>query len=251
MSGGIALLPPQLPESLTGRVQCMSYCGYMLDPVLGPVMTAAFVLSVVCALLYGLALAGRPPSAFRTIIKTIPIAGMALYTFLWGSPPLLVGALAACALGDAFLSRDPQSWLPWGLVAFLIGHALFIALFAQFTALDHVDGPIQYVAWGLIALAAVGLLAFIWNHLGPLRPAVVLYAVVIAVMVGTAFRLGGWHWPAMVGAVLFMLSDAILAISLFRGEVLFGSTRATNWSVWFLYFAGLYMISGQFIGFTD
>ncbi len=244
-------MPPPTLDAFAGRLQCMSHCGYMLDPVLGPVIGAALILSPLCALVYGLTLAGRPPSLLRTVVKTLPVGGMALYALLWGSPLFLVLALAACAVGDAFLSGNPQRWLPWGLFAFLIGHALYIALFVQFTDPSHVDGPVQYVAWSLIAILAVTLLAFVWKHVGDLRPAVVLYAVVISVMVGTAFRLPlSWDWPAVVGAVAFMLSDAILAISLFRGEVLFGSTRATNWAVWFLYFIAQYMISSEFIGFT-
>lgn len=244
------LLPPPSFDNLSARFQCMSDCGYATDPVWGPVMGAAGILSVVCALVYGLALAGRRPSVLRTAVKTIPVAGLAVLALLWGSPWQMTAALAACAVGDAFLSRDPDRWLPWGLVAFLAGHAFYIALFARYADPLFEADVIHQIGWGVTALFAVVLLAFVWRHVGVLRPAVVLYAAVISVMVGASLRLSPGDWPAMVGAVLFLLSDAILAISLFRGEVLFGSTRLTNWAVWFLYYAAQHLILGRFIGLT-
>ena len=225
------MMAPPTIHGHGGKLVCLYDCGQS-DPVYGGV----FLAGLLCALVYGLALAGRSPSWPRTVIKTIPVAALAICAVLLRAPLLLTVGLAFCAVGDAFLSRDPQKWLPWGLVAFLLGHAAYIALFVQFTDPMHVDGPPQFVAWSLVAVAAFALLAFVWKHTGPLRPAVVLYAIVIAVMVGASFRLTPYEWPAMAGAVAFVASDAILAISLFRGEVLFGSTRLTNWAVWFLYF---------------
>lgn len=74
-----------------------------------------------------------------------------------------------------------------------------------------------------------------------------LYVIVIAVMVGSSFLLPAFYWPAMVGAVLFMSSDAILAAGLFRELVLFGSERLSRWAVWFLYYGGQAMIAWAFL----
>lgn len=211
---------------------------------------AAMALSVMALamLVYGLALVGREPSLVRTAVKTLGVAALAVAAALLQAPWVLVAALAVCAVGDAFLALDPKRWLPAGLFAFLIGHALYIALFAAWKDPLLEPGPVRLVAFAALAALAVTLLAFLWRHLGVLRPAVVLYVIVISAMTGFSVMLDGAFWPAMVGSVAFLLSDAVLAISLFRGEALFGSTRITNWTVWFLYCAAQIGITAAFVG---
>lgn len=211
---------------------------------------AAIALSVMALtmLVYGLALAGRAPSLLRTVVKTVGVAALAVAAALLQGPWVLVAALAAGAIGDAFLSRDPKRWLPAGLLAFLVGHALYIALFAAWKDPLLEPGPVRLAGFAALAALAVALLAFLWKHLGALRPAVVLYVIVISVMTGFSFMLDAAFWPAMVGSVAFLASDAVLAVGLFRGEVLFGSTRATNWAVWFLYCAAQIGITAAFVG---
>ncbi len=210
---------------------------------------AAIALSVmaVAMLTYGLALVGRPPSLPRTVVKTLAVAALAVAAALLHAPWVLVAALAICAVGDAFLSRDPKRWLPAGLLAFLVGHALYITLFAAWKDPLLDPGPVRLAGFAALAALAVTLLAYLWTHLGVLRPAVVLYVIVISVMTGFSFMLDAAFWPAMVGSVAFLASDAVLAVSLFRGEVLFGSTRATDWTVWFLYCAAQIGITAAFV----
>ncbi len=203
--------------------------------------------SGLAALVYGLALAGRDPSWLKTLVKVTATALLAVIAILQGAPWQLTGGLALCALGDAFLAGNPRRWLPAGMAAFLLGHLFYILLFTQLR--DPGLEPNALQLGGLVAagLADVAMLAFLWKHLGPLRPAVVLYVIAIAVMAGTSFLLDGWFWPAMVGSVAFMASDAVLAISLFREEKLFGSSNATHWAVWFLYYGAQVGIAWPFV----
>ncbi|MFZ5668189.1 MAG: lysoplasmalogenase [Pseudomonadota bacterium] len=204
-------------------------------------------VSVLAALVYGLALAGRPPSALRTGIKTAAVGALGVLAFLSGTPGLLAGALLLCAVGDAFLAGEPRRWLPAGLLAFLLGHGLYIFLFQQ-TRDPGIDasGP-ALAGMAVVGGASLAMLAWLWRSLGPLRPAVILYVVAIAVMVASSFLLPSVYWPAMAGAVLFMASDAILAIDLFRDEKLFGSPLATRWAVWFLYWGGQALILWSYL----
>lgn len=211
-----------------------------------PVAIALSVMAL-AMLVYGLALVGRAPSLLRTGVKTVGVAALAVAAALLQAPWVLVAALAACAMGDVFLSRDPKRWLPVGMLAFLIGHALYIALFAAWKDPLLEPGPVRLAGFAALAALAVTLLAFLWKHLGALRPAVVLYVIVISVMTGFSLMLDPAFWPAMVGSVAFLASDAVLAVSLFRGEVLFGSTRITNWTVWFLYCAAQIGIAAAFV----
>ena len=210
---------------------------------------AAIALSVMALamLTYGLALVGRPSSLPRTVVKTLAVTALAVAAALLQAPWVLVAALAICAVGDAFLSRDPKRWLPAGLLAFLVGHALYITLLAAWKDPLLDPGPLRLAGFAALAALAVTLLAYLWTHLGVLRPAVVLYVIVISVTTGFSFMLDAAFWPAMVGSAAFLASHAVLAVRLFRDEVLFGSIRATDWTVWFLYCAAQIGITAAFV----
>lgn len=92
-------------------------------------------------------------------------------------------------------------------------------------------------------LAAAAMLVRLWRSLGALKPAVVLYVLAIVAMVSTSLLLPRLRWPATVGALAFMASDAVLSFDLFKGARLAGSPRLTAWAVWFLYFGGQVMIA--------
>ena len=182
------------------------------------------------AALYGLVLVGRPPSVARTLVKTAATGALAL----------LAVALALCTIGDAFLAGDPKRWLPFGLAAFLAGHLVYGLLFWD------ERGPPETRFWviaPLVALAAVAMLARLWESLGGLKPAVAAYGLAIVAMVVTSLLLPGPRWPATLGALAFMASDAILSLDLFKGTKLAGSPRLTAWAVWFLYFGGQALIT--------
>ncbi|WP_165184185.1 lysoplasmalogenase [Caulobacter soli] len=189
----------------------------------------------ICAALYGLVLVERPPSFLRTLIKTVATGALAVLAYLEGGGPWLAIALALCAVGDAFLAGDPKRWLPFGLAAFLAGHVTYVLLFWREQA---PAGPAFWTVAPLVVLAAAVMLAMLWRSLGALKPAVVVYVLAIVAMVAASLLLPRLRWPATIGALAFMASDAILSFDLFKGAKLLGSPRLTAWAVWFLYFGG-------------
>jgi uncharacterized membrane protein YhhN len=195
----------------------------------------------ICAALYGLVLVHRPPSFLRTLVKTAAVGALALLAYLEGGGPWLAVALALCAAGDAFLAGDPKRWLPFGLAAFLAGHVVYVLLFWR--ERGPAAGPAFWAVAPLVVLAAAVMLAQLWRSLGALKPAVVLYVLAIVAMVAASLLLPRLRWPATIGALAFMASDAILSFDLFKGAKLFGSPRLTAWAVWFLYFGGQAMIA--------
>ncbi|MEJ6021801.1 lysoplasmalogenase family protein [Ramlibacter sp. PS4R-6] len=129
---------------------------------------------------------------------------------------LLVGALVFSLVGDVLL---PGRFIP-GLVAFLIAHLCYIALFRR-------DAPwfaSRKALAGTLA-AAVVMYAILFPHLPPvLKVAVAAYALVIASMaaqaIGRASVLRDQHAAGVaIGAVVFMLSDSILAINKFAVRI--------------------------------
>ena len=130
------------------------------------------------------------------------------------APWLLLAALALSLAGDVLLML-PGLFIP-GLVAFLLAHLSYIALFRR-------DAPwfASRRALGATLAAAAAMYAVLFPHLGPvLKIAVAAYAVVIALMAAqaigraTVLRDAGSVGVA-VGAVFFMVSDATLAINRF------------------------------------
>lgn len=126
----------------------------------------------------------------------------------------LLAALLLCLAGDVFLML-PGLFIP-GLVSFLLAHLCYLALFRQGTRWFP-----STTALGCTLAAAVVMYAILFPHLAPmLKIAVAAYAVVIALMAAQAIgRATVLRDPASVGvavgASLFMLSDALLAINKF------------------------------------
>jgi alkylglycerol monooxygenase len=125
---------------------------------------------------------------------------------------LLIAALVFSLAGDVLL---PANFIP-GLVSFLLAHLCYVALFKQ-------DAPWFASRKALactLAVAAV-MYAMLFPHLGPvLKVAVACYAAVIACMaaqaIGRAAVLKDANSTGVaIGAVVFMLSDSILAINKF------------------------------------
>lgn len=127
----------------------------------------------------------------------------------------LLAALACSLAGDAFLMFE-SGFIP-GLVAFLLAHLGYIALFRH--------GQPWFARRGaLLATLAIGgaMYAFLWQGGLPaaLRGPVAAYVLVIALMAAQAWgRASALRDPAAlqvaVGTGFFMLSDALLATSRF------------------------------------
>jgi len=181
------------------------------------------------------ALIERAPSAGRTLVKAVAVGALAVLAYFRGAPIALVLGLGLSCLGDAFLAGDAKKWLPSGLAAFLAAHVAYIWLFLQDGGGRAALAAEPARALGVIGAAAAGLamIAWLWRALGPLRPAVVVYAAALAAMVATAFTLPKVLWPAMVGALCFMASDALLSAELFKQI----RSRLTAQAVWWLYYA--------------
>lgn len=127
---------------------------------------------------------------------------------------LVLAGLLFSAAGDVFLMLPKDRFVP-GLLSFLLAHLLYIAAFIE---------PAGFLASPLLALpfllGAGLLLSILLPKAGSLKVPVCIYATALAVM--------GWQaasrWLAlqddaslyaMIGAILFLLSDSVLAFNRF------------------------------------
>ena len=139
------------------------------------------------------------------------------------SKKFLLGALIFSWIGDVvlmFQSMNPLFFIG-GLIAFLIGHIIYMILFNKEKRSDMPQNS-SFIRIGLIAIAAylIVMLTLLFPHLESMRLPVAVYALVISAMLATAvLSYSGWESPAnawiLRGAVLFVLSDSILAFNKF------------------------------------
>ena len=136
---------------------------------------------------------------------------------------IFIWALAFCWVGDVLLLFQGDSFFMGGLIGFLIGHVLYILCYRQFQFADKTKellGP-QKVRFSLpIVLYGTGLMVILFPVLGDLKIPVMIYALVLMLMVLNAlFRYGKTSMRSFLfiffGAVLFMVSDSMLAINRF------------------------------------
>ncbi|RRH78490.1 lysoplasmalogenase [Falsigemmobacter faecalis] len=169
------------------------------------------------------------------VAKTASTACLALAGLLAGINPFLTAGLAFGALGDFALTQRGQRAFLAGLVAFAIGHLLYIPGF-----LSTFGPPVAPPLWA-VALLPLFLSTFYWllPHAGALRLPVMGYAAIICLMTLAALCAPaegprGLLWP---GVLLFVASDVILALRLFRLKAP-RARQIASLALWPLYFAG-------------
>ena len=169
----------------------------------------SLLFSAAAAFLY-LFMVERPPSARRTGAKTLSVALLAALSVIVGGPLLLTAALLFCAAGDAFLAQDDERAFLAGLVAFLIGHVVYIVLFFGLGSSETVAAqPLRLALGGAMVLFAMVASTRLIPAAGALGPAVAAYIAVIVAMGLSALLMPGWG--VVAGALLFMASDTVLA----------------------------------------
>lgn len=157
------------------------------------------------------------------VLKPLPILLLAVLVVSETAPVderyrrLVVAALVLSMAGDVWLLFPERFFVP-GLVSFLAAHLLYIAAFRP----GGGAGPSDWFALLPFAVFGAGMLAYLWPHLGRDRAPVVVYVSVIVVMGWeAALRAGAPATPspsgalALTGALLFMLSDGLLALDRF------------------------------------
>lgn len=182
-------------------------------------------LPLILSILFGvgavgyIALIHKRPFKGDWVIKALPALSLAAMSFLFvpGTIGILLGAgFVLSALGDISLTFEGDKFFIGGLVSFLLAHVMYIVTFAQGSA-----WTLQY-GWLLGVLAVFGI-AMVWvlsPHLGPMRIPVYVYITVILSMDIMAVLQGGPNAILLIaGALVFTLSDTLLALDRFRKPI--------------------------------
>ena len=131
---------------------------------------------------------------------------------------MIIAGLLCSLLGDIFLMLPTDQFVP-GLLSFLVAHLFYIAAFASGQA-----SP--YALWYALPFLVYGglMLWILFPHLGRMKLPVVIYVLVILLMAWQALvRWMGTGYAgsasAFCGALLFTVSDSVLALNRFRGRI--------------------------------
>ncbi|WP_066219282.1 lysoplasmalogenase [Formosa haliotis] len=139
---------------------------------------------------------------------------------------LTILALSFSLLGDILLmfTNNSQMFFTLGLVAFLFAHLMYILIFIK----DRRSFKKGVFFLTICLLYALLFIHFLQPHLGSLLTPVIIYIIAILSMVTTAFLRHKKNNPQayyfiLTGAILFMISDSILAINKFIAPIPFES----------------------------
>ncbi len=195
------------------------------------------VFGLLAALLYAAVFCYRPPSLWKTVVKSLPMPAFAAAVAVSFGYGAVVIALLLSAVGDLALSRDGDRPFLVGLIAFALGHVVYVA---HFWTLSGGALPASAV---LLALAVFALSTEWWlsPHTGEMRWPVRIYVAIICAMGLTALGLDG-RPMAVMGAVAFMASDTLLALQLFRMKADAPLQRVVSIALWVLYAGGQFLI---------
>lgn len=153
---------------------------------------------------------------------------------------LIVSGLIFSIAGDAFLLESGNQWFMFGLSSFMVGHLLYVAAMIR---------RWEFSLLALLCVAPIGVYSWLigWQlHNGIMADSgqsdlwlpVAVYVGVISVMCWTAIMSRNWH--ASVGAILFAVSDSILAWNKFVSAV-----PASGFWIMLTYFAAQLFIAGS------
>lgn len=137
---------------------------------------------------------------------------------------ILLFALFFSWMGDVLLMFANQHALFFilGLISFLIAHLAYIILFQKQNKVNENKNYLWFIPFVIIYL--VTILGFLWSFLKEMKIPVLVYAIVISLMLLMSIKAYfQWkkpsnHW-VLIGAILFVISDSILAIDKFHSPV--------------------------------
>lgn len=162
--------------------------------------------------------------------KASGIVLLGLYA-LWQRAWLAALALFLCATGDVLLELVFVA----GMAAFALGHVVYIFCFLEWGRVlgpNKRDFPVAIIVIGV----SLAMLAWFFPGMGELTIPALIYQAIITAMVCTAMVVKA-PMLARLGAVIFMLSDTLIAVGKFT------ETGVPPGSVWITYAGAQIMIA--------
>lgn len=185
-----------------------------------------------------------------TFLKPLPIFALLITVAISSIPSsakfVLMTALFMSSLGDIALTLPLSKQLEIGLFFFLLAHLSYIGLYRRILKREQTKSVKSPLFVGAICIGlgyAAVLLHYLWPFLGDKMIPVMVYVGVILIMAMLAVRV---QLYCAIGAVLFVISDSIVAIDEFvnHAQLHFFTIMLTYYlAQWFLVFGLLRKIA--------
>ncbi len=209
-----------------------------------PILVGSLILSVTFLLRAEFSAKTRQIYFFKPLSTILIVAVIVLSFFLdttdFGFKLIVLIGMLLCLGGDVALMFDSSKAFLTGLVLFLIGHIAYtvaILKYGGFVFFGIVETPV-------VLFVSLAVLWLVYPGLGKMRIPTILYMVIITLMLncavltmGSGFLNSTQATCLSIGAILFYISDVVLAINKFRFPF-----RLNRFSLAF-YFSGQLLIA--------
>jgi uncharacterized membrane protein YhhN len=232
---------PRLPE----RAQRKEHDRHLQPSLIG----VQFWFHMVRRLLVGISVAGGLayllPLPGSVLLKGASMAPLAALSFIlartYGRTFVYFGvAQALSCTGDVLLDLNP-AYFTFGLAAFLLAHVEYTSVWLLYRPRPFRSTPQRTAIAVAVLLYAAVFAGWLVPGLGELSAPVALYIAAITLMVVTA-TFSRFSLAASLGAMLFLLSDSILATNKFKFPV-----PARDFLVWSTYYGGQLLMALTFM----
>lgn len=163
----------------------------------------------------------------------------------------IIGALLFSVGGDSLLllANTSEWYFILGLVSFLIAHVFYIGCFHFMKVRESVTGKWQTAI--IVGVYYFFIMSFLIPHLGALKIPVLIYGIVISFMLLLAMHLyeladGRTGRMLLTGAILFVVSDSILAINKFYRPAVWG-----GWAIMTTYVAAQWLLTRGMVRYIN
>jgi uncharacterized membrane protein YhhN len=181
------------------------------------IFTLIFLMELICIQIENL-------FKWHYVTKPLIVLSLIIFFFIQSKTlqksfrKLILLALIFSLVGDIllmFADLNPVFFM-LGLVAFLLAHVMYIITFLK--QKNTLQQPFTFIA--ILLVYASGLFYLLKGGLGAMLIPVVIYMLAILTMAATAYLRKGTvthlsYTMVFIGAVLFMVSDSLLALNMF------------------------------------
>lgn len=190
-----------------------------------------YLLYIISAIIFIIAVFTKS-QLLANLTKPVPLI-ILIFLIQWKSPySVLIGIGLIFSLAGDVILESFKLFVP-GLIAFLIAHLFYIAAFIKKSSKPAILSSLPFYAYALL------MFVLLKNYLGEMVIPVGFYILVISTMLWRSFiqrnssEISKW---AFLGAILFTISDSLIAISTFYKPFMLSSLfiMITYWSGQFM-----------------
>jgi uncharacterized membrane protein YhhN len=189
----------------------------------------------------------------NVVVKPLLMPSLAVHFFFSVSKKnklafFVIIALMLSWFGDVFLmfQNTNPNYFVFGLVSFLLAHVTYIIIFSKSSS-GFKPSIITYSTGFSLTLFGVLLLFLLWTSLGDMKLPVLVYTIVIISMgMTTLFRKAEAASIVLVGAILFIASDSMIAVNKFYEPII----SARFW-IMITYISAQYLITIGMINYFN